>query len=93
MENLLREAGFEVLRSEVEYRSTRLEAEGGLEGWVRLMGAGFLERVNGEEGMERVVREVVSVLRDGGVVGRAGEGDEGGEWLGYVRLRVEAKRV
>ena len=120
MTALLTEAGFAVEKSEVEYRPTRLTAAdqqgaGGLEGWVRLMGAPFLAALDGEgrghgkgkqseegngedpvgkERTEAAVREVCDVLKT--VVARdEGEGRrrvEGGMWLGYVRLRVRARK-
>lgn len=90
MAAVLEEAGFAVEWLEMEYRPTKLTAEegGGLDGWVRLMGAGFLECVEGEEEREEVVREVGEVLE--GVVRHE---EDGSTWLGYVRLRgVASKR-
>ncbi|EON61875.1 hypothetical protein W97_01093 [Coniosporium apollinis CBS 100218] len=88
MRDALMEVGFVVERLESEYRPTRLtEGEGGgLEGWVRLMGAGFLEAVE-EERRQEVVGWVVRVL--GSVVRRE---EDGSAWLGYVRLRGVARR-
>ncbi|KAH9826219.1 Protein-L-isoaspartate(D-aspartate) O-methyltransferase (PCMT), partial [Teratosphaeria destructans] len=88
---VLRGVGFEVVRCEVEYRPTRVGAEtgdglGGLEGWVRLMGARFLEAVE-VEAREAVVREVLEVVEH--VVRRE---EDGSRWLGYVRLRVVARK-
>lgn len=91
MRNLLEGVGFVVEKMEIEYRPTRLteSEEGGIEGWVRLMGAQFLEGLGGDkEKRERVVREVCEVLRS--VISR--EEGEGGMWLGYVRLRVLARK-
>ncbi len=89
MRSVLGAAGFEVETVETEYRPTRLmesEKGGGLEGWVRLMGAEFLGRV--EEGKrEGLVKWVCDVLED--VVRREGED---GQWLGYVRLRAVARK-
>lgn len=84
---VLGRVGFEVERVESEYRPTRLtEGEGGgLEGWVRLMGAGWLEGVD-EGRREGVVRWVVEVLRG------ACRREDGGWWLGYVRLRAVARK-
>ncbi|MCJ1242901.1 hypothetical protein MMC30_000097 [Trapelia coarctata] len=85
---MLEEVGFMVEKSQLEYRPTELPTEegGGIEGWVRLMGAHFLEGLEGG-GRERAVREVCEVLET--VVGR----EEGGRWLGYVRLRVVARKL
>ncbi|KAI9835756.1 MAG: hypothetical protein M1819_001935 [Sarea resinae] len=89
-------AGFGDVQLETEYRPTRLpeaEAEGaGLEGWVRLMGAEFLALVEGERARDGVVAFVLEALK--GVVGRPEDGGgEGGEWLGYVRLRGRATKA
>ena len=88
MRGMLEEAGFVVERMQVEWRPTELTMEegGGLEGWVRLMGARFLEVV--EVGRrEDVVGEVCEVLET--VVVR----EEGRRELGYVRLRGLARKV
>lgn len=89
MRKLLEAVGFVVDSSEIEYRSTRLTEEegGGLEGWVRLMGANFLDVLGDDEARrEEVVRNVCEVLRS--VIGR----EDGSMWLGYVRLRVLARK-
>ena len=88
MRALLEEVGFMVEKAEVEARPTALttEKDGGLEGWVRLMGASFLEGLS-EEGREEAVREVCEVL--GSVVTRE---EDGRVELGYVRLRVLARK-
>ena len=88
MRGTLEEAGFEVLVCESEYRPTRVTEDGGLEAWVRLMGAAFLDAVTGEEKKEKVVRAVCewvecSVYRE--------EGD-GSRWIGYVRLRALGRK-
>lgn len=87
MRGLLEGVGFVVEVVETELRQTRLtEGEGGgLEGWVRLFGEGFLEAVGVEE-REGVVREVVDVLEG---VGRM---EDGGFEVNYVRLRFVARR-
>ncbi|KAL4947864.1 S-adenosyl-L-methionine-dependent methyltransferase [Aspergillus filifer] len=89
MRNTLEEIGFEVQVMEIEYRPTKLTAEkgGGLEGWVRLMGANFLDVLDGGK-REEAVRDVCSVLEN--VVTR---GEDGSQWLGYVRLRGVAVKV
>ena len=88
MRGMLEEVGFVVERSETEYRPTRLTAveQGGLEGWVRLMGADFLENVDEEE-REGIVQEVADVLES--VLKRE---EDGSMWLGYVRLRILARK-
>lgn len=97
MHNLLEQAGFAVEKSELEHRPTKLPAVektdggggGGLEGWVRLMGAAFLDVV-GEEGTkerEGVVKEVCQVLES--VMTHE---EDGSVWMGYVRLRVLARK-
>lgn len=89
MRKLLERVGFEVDKTEVEYRPTRLTEEegGGLEGWVKLMGVAFLEMLGDDEARkEEVVRDVCEVLRS--VIGR----EDGSMWLGYVRLRVLARK-
>lgn len=88
MAAVLRRCGFEVLEMEREYRPTRCEEGegGGVEGWLRIMGKSFFEAVGeGErEGCVREVREVVeSVVR----------AESGGFFLGYVRLRVKARKI
>jgi trans-aconitate methyltransferase len=86
-------AGFEVEHCETEYRPTKVTDEkvdgsGGREGWVRLMGASFLEAVDGNEKREQVVKAVCEwvehvVLRE----------EDGARWLGYVRLRAVGRKA
>lgn len=85
---MLDQAGFEVEKSELEYRPTKLtaEQEGGLLGWVRLMGAQFLDALQSEKLREAAVTEVGEVLET--VIRH----DDGSMWLGYVRLRVLARK-
>ncbi|KAI0595577.1 S-adenosyl-L-methionine-dependent methyltransferase [Biscogniauxia sp. FL1348] len=78
--------GWEVLRAEREWRPTRT-GQGGVEAWVRLFGATFLELVPEGAEREECVREAVGVLE---LVCRE---PTGGFVLGYVRLRVLARRV
>ena len=89
MKNILEELGFTVLRSKAEYRPTKLTSgkAGGLEGWVRLMGAQFLEVLPTEERREAVVKEVCDVLET--VITHE---EDGSVWLGYVRLKVVARK-
>lgn len=78
--------GFKVEKIEREYRPTKAD-QGGIEGWVRLMGKQFFDAV--EEGQEReeCVGEVMEVLRS------VCESPGGGEWIGYVRLRAVVRKV
>ena len=89
MKQMLEEVGFEVEESEVEYRPTKLtaEEEGGLEGWVRLMGAQFLEKIKNDEKRELAVREVCQALES--VITRE---EDTSMYLGYIRLRVLARK-
>ncbi|KAI9840557.1 MAG: hypothetical protein M1837_001537 [Sclerophora amabilis] len=89
MTKALTASGFEIQTLETEYRPTRLttEAGGGLEGWVRLMGASFLDALPTQEERDGAVDEVGQVLSD--VIARE---EDGSMWLGYVRLRAVARR-
>ena len=89
MTEMLQEAGFRVERTKLEYRPTRVTAdkEGGLQGWVRLMGANFLDVLPTVEKKEAVVREVCDVLQT--VLTHE---EDGSMWLGYVRLKVLARK-
>jgi len=92
MRKTLEEAGFEVKVSELEYRPTKAtprgsDGSGGLEGWVRLMGAQFLELIDKSEARDDVVKHVCAVLED--VITRE---EDGSQWLGYVRLRAVATK-
>ncbi|KAI9732429.1 MAG: hypothetical protein M1834_001637 [Cirrosporium novae-zelandiae] len=85
MRGTLEETGFKVEKLEMEHRPTKLTEEAGLEGWVRLMGAAFLDKVKVER-RDGVVKSVVDAV--GAVIRR----EEGGFWLGYVRLRALARK-
>lgn len=89
MSNMLSEVGFVVERTKLEYRPTKLTLGegGGLEGWVRLMGAQYLEVLPEMENREVVIREVCDVLKS--VITRE---EDGSMWLGYVRLKVLARK-
>ncbi|TKA67635.1 hypothetical protein B0A49_07736 [Cryomyces minteri] len=92
MRAALQDAGFDVERVEIEYRPTpctpATESGGGLEGWLRLMSAQFLEAVEEGHARESVLRDVLAVLES--VVTRE---EDGNAWIGYVRLRgVAVKR-
>ncbi|KAL3478927.1 S-adenosyl-L-methionine-dependent methyltransferase [Aspergillus californicus] len=89
MTDALESIGFKVVKMETEYRPTKLTSSvnGGLEGWVRLMGAPFLDALTPEQ-REEAVREVCEVLQT--AVTRV---EDGSQWLGYVRLRGIAQKV
>lgn len=89
MRNALETVGFQVEKIETEYRPTKLTSStnGGLAGWVRLMGAQFLELLPSEK-QDVAVQQICDVLQN--VVTRE---EDGSQWLGYVRLRGVAKRV
>ena len=89
MRRMLEEVGFTVQKSKLEYRPTELTKDdaGGLEGWVRLMGAQFLDAVPTMEKKEAVVREVCGVMES--VLKHE---EDGSMWLGYVRLKVVAQK-
>ena len=87
----LTDVGFEVKKCEYEYRPTKLNPDtadggGGIEGWIRLMGAQFIEAVE-ESKREAVVREVCEVLET--IITRE---EDGSKWVGYVRLRAVARK-
>ncbi|MCJ1373100.1 hypothetical protein MMC20_004327 [Loxospora ochrophaea] len=90
MKRMLEDVGFVVERSQLEYRPTELtmEKEGGVEGWVRLMGAQFLEALPPGEKREGAVREVCETLET--IISHE---EDGSRWLGYVRLRVFARKL
>ena len=89
MKEMLEKFGFKVEKIKLEYRPTKLttEKKGGLEGWVRLMGANFLDVLPTIEKKEAVVREVCDVLQT--VLTHE---EDGSVWLGYVRLKVIARK-
>jgi SAM-dependent methyltransferase len=88
MKSALDKVGFQIQRLELEYRPTACtsEEDGGLMGWIRLMGGQMIESLKDKEKEEAVVREVAEVLET--VVTR----EDGSRWLGYVRLRGVATR-
>ena len=88
MSRLLESAGFEIEKSQLEYRPTKLTSDegGGLEGWVRLMGAQFLERLP-EQKRAVAAKEVCDILET-----ILTHEEDGSKWLGYVRLRFLARK-
>ena len=92
MDKALGEAGFEVVMCEHEYRPTKLnpdteDKKGGLQGWVRLMCAEFLEKVKDDKRKEECVNFIVGVLEP--IVTRE---EDGTRWLGYCRLRAVGRK-
>ncbi|KAL4985883.1 S-adenosyl-L-methionine-dependent methyltransferase [Aspergillus falconensis] len=89
MTTTLESIGFNVVKMETEYRPTKLTSDvnGGLAGWVKLMGAASLDIWEAEK-REEAVREVCEVLEP--VVTRE---EDGSQWLGYVRLRGVAVKL
>lgn len=76
---------------ETQYRPTKLTPHskgggGGLAGWVRLMGAAFLDLLRSQEDKEAAVAKVCEVLDT--ILTR----EDGSQWLGYVRLRAVAHK-
>lgn len=88
MKDAIEAVGFDVEKIETEYRPTKLTsaANGGLAGWVRLMGAQFLEALQPEK-RDAAVQQICDVLQT--AVTRE---EDGSQWLGYVRLRGIARR-
>jgi len=91
MTQQLQAAGFKVEKCYLEYRPTKCtpkspDGSGGLEGWIKLMGAELLNIVD-EAKRDHVVRQVCDVLET--VVTRE---EDGSQWLGYVRLRAVARK-
>lgn len=87
----LTEAGFDVEICELEYRPTKLlpeksDGSAGVEGFVKLMGAQFLDAVSPEQ-REGVLREICTVIDP--IVTRQ---EDGSKWLGYCRLRAVARK-
>lgn len=88
----LEHAGFAVEKLETEYRPTKLtpktaDGKGGLEGWIRLMCAEFLAKLDTESEREEVLKWTTHVLED--IVTHE---DDGSQWIGYVRLRGIARK-
>ena len=91
MEGTLSDAGFDVEVCEHEYRATKLNPDtedksAGLEGWVKLMCADFIEKV-AEEKRDGVVKEICTVL-DPIITTH----EDGSKWLGYCRLRAVGRK-
>ena len=91
MRNTLESAGFTVEKLDFEYRPSELTPEtadgsGGLVGWVKLMAASFLDAIQEPSRRDEVVQKVCEALEP--VITR----EDGRKYLGYVRLRVVARK-
>ncbi|MCJ1352853.1 MAG: hypothetical protein MMC33_002837 [Icmadophila ericetorum] len=88
MSSLLKGVGFEIEKSQLEYRPTKLTSDqgGGIEGWVYLMGAQLLEKLP-QEKRATAVREICDVLET-----ILTHEEDGSKWMGYVRLRFLARK-
>ena len=88
MSKMLEAAGFTVENSELEYRPTQLIADdkSGIEGWIRLFSPQFLEKLSASQ-QEAAVREACDTLET-----VLTHDEDGSQWLGYVRLRVMARK-
>lgn len=91
MRDTLTEVGFQVEKAELEYRPTKCtpksaDGTGGLEGWVRLMGAEMIAAVE-ESKRDSVVKMVCETLEN-----ISTREEDGSQWIGYVRLRAIARK-
>ncbi|KAF2099308.1 S-adenosyl-L-methionine-dependent methyltransferase [Rhizodiscina lignyota] len=92
MRKTLEDVGLVVEKLETEYRPTKLtpkteDGKGGLEGWLKLMCAPFLDKFKTQKEKDDVVRWVADLLD--GIITRT---EDGSQWMGYVRLRVIARK-
>lgn len=92
MHGALQGVGLQVEKLELEYRPTQLNPqtgprEGGLEGWLWLMAATFLEAFESDDKKEKVVQTIVRILNP--IITRE---EDGSQWMGYVRLRGVARK-
>lgn len=91
MKKELEGVGFKIEKSESQYRATPATTgeNGGVAGWVRLMGKQFFDAVAEEGSKERVecVNEVIEALET------VCDAEGGGTFIGYVRLRMVARKV
>lgn len=78
--------GFRVERSELQYRPTKSDA-GGIRGWVKLMGKQFFDALDQQDQRGECEDEVCEALKT--VCGTP----DGDEYIGYVRLRVLARKI
>lgn len=87
MKRVLEYVGFDVSVCEMEYRPTKLSGESGVEEWIRLMCAEWMEVVEEESKRESIVKEVSEIVES--IMRRE---EDGSWWMGYVRLRVVARK-
>ncbi|PVI01526.1 methyltransferase [Periconia macrospinosa] len=87
-QHMLEKAGFAVEMIEVEYRPTKLTDvdEGGLAGWIQLLGAPMINAIPAAQ-RSQAVKQVCEILDP--VVTKP---EDGSKWLGYVRLRGVARK-
>ncbi|KAK9802249.1 putative S-adenosyl-L-methionine-dependent methyltransferase [Seiridium cardinale] len=78
--------GWKVEKVEREWRPTPAD-EGGVAGWVRLMGKQFFEAIENQEERDECIKEVVEALEE------VCRNPSGGFMFSYVRLRVLARKV
>lgn len=78
--------GWKIEKVEREWRPTTAD-EGGVEGWIRLMGAKWFEAIGDDKEREDAIHEAVQALE---VVCRK---PDGGFMISYVRLRVMARKI
>jgi len=88
MEGMLEGKGWKIEKIEREYRPTPAD-EGGIAGWVKLMGKQFFDAVGKEGTKERGEAET----EVGEILETVCKSPGGGEWIGYVRLRVKARKI
>lgn len=88
MRDALENLGFQVEKLETEYRPTKATTgpDGGIEGWIRLMGAQMLDLLPENE-RDSAVKEACDILET--ILTRP---EDGSKWLGYVRLRGVARK-
>lgn len=92
MHGALQGVGLEVEKLELEYRPTKLnpktpDGTGGLEGWLKLMCATFLDAFDTDDEKKKVVRTIEQILDP--IMTRE---EDGSQWMGYVRLRGVARK-
>ncbi|KAM0807717.1 putative S-adenosyl-L-methionine-dependent methyltransferase [Seiridium cardinale] len=78
--------GWKVEKVEREWRPTPAD-EGGVAGWVRLMGKQFFEAIENQEERDECIKELVEALEE------VCRNPSGGFMFSYVRLRVLARKV
>jgi hypothetical protein len=85
---MLEDIGFQIVTLEVEYRPTKLTTGegGGLDGWLRLMGANMIEVLDEDK------RDAAIKLMCDNLCSVVTKDEDGSQWLGYVRLRGVARK-